>query len=116
LRSVEIAVVLLLVAHVLHVVEEAKTGFRSKLPLGEMPEPIFWLLNAVGFVLAIAVVYMCFAGVSLGVTAAWVYAVVMVINGLVHIGMMIYSRGYFPGGYSAVLVLMAAVNVIFQLS
>jgi hypothetical protein len=40
-------ILLMVVALILHLLEETKTGFRRKLPEGEMPLPLFVAINVV---------------------------------------------------------------------
>ena len=111
-----VAILLLIVALILHLVEEVKTGFRKRLPVGEMPLWVFVGLN-------VAIYAFCFATLALSLCRsqwaaplAWVFAVFMVLNGLGHIGMMLIKKEYFPGGLTAFLLLLASAYLILQLS
>jgi hypothetical protein len=107
-----IAVTLVQIAHLL---EEIKTGFHRKHPLGPLP---LWIMVAVnvllyaGVVVTVALVYQNHRP---GVTLAWIYGFVLTGNALGHIGIMVWRRQYFPGGVTAVLLLPALAYLGYQL-
>lgn len=105
----------LMVAHALHFYEELHTDFRRQFPLGEIPKTIFVTANAAGFAFALITAYLCFIEARTGIIAAWVYAIVMLINGVLHLGVMVIRRGYFPGGISACLLLPIAMMLVWLL-
>ena len=106
---------MLIAVQALHLYEEVRTGFRRKLPVGEMPVAVFVPANVIAFAFALATALLCYLGMSIGIVAAWIYAVAMLLNGLLHVGMMVHRRAYFPGGITAPLVLAASLNLIYQL-
>jgi hypothetical protein len=110
-----VAISLLIAALILHLVEEVQTGFRQRLPTGEMPLPLFVGIN-------VALYAFCFATLALSlrsdlwaVPLAWILAVSMALNGLGHIGIMIIKGEYFPGGLTAFLLLLTAGSLALQL-
>jgi hypothetical protein len=109
------AIIILIVTLVLHLIEEVQTGFRVKFPIGEIPRPVFVGLNIVVYTFYATVLYMSITDHSLAVPLAWVFAVAMLINGAGHLGMMALRRGYFPGGLTAVLLLVGSVYLIYRL-
>jgi hypothetical protein len=100
---------------VLHLIEEVRTGFRVKLPLGEMPRPVFVGLNIVVYTFCATVLYVSITDHSLAVPLAWVFAVAMLLNGAGHIGIMALRRIYFPGGLTAILLLAGSIYLIYRL-
>jgi len=45
----------------------------------------------------------------------WLWIVIEIINGLAHIGLALWHGGYFPGLYTAPLLLLIAGWLVFQL-
>jgi hypothetical protein len=111
-----IAVVVLTLALALHLVEEVKTGFRKRFPLGEVPLPVFVGLNVLIYAGALLSALLCFAGHPAGLTLAWMYGVAMLVNGVGHIGIMLFRRTYFPGGFTAFVLLPASVWLLVLLA
>ena len=112
---VGVSLIILIVVQGLHLYEEVKQDFRRKLPVGEMPKEVFVAANIIVFAFAIVTLCMAQAEMASGFVMAWIFGIGMVLNGCVHIGMMIYKRAYFPGGVTAPLVLLAAVNLVYRL-
>lgn len=115
MNALAVAILLLTAALVVHLVEEVRTGFRHRLPIGEMPLPVFVGINVVVYTYCSATLALTLRGSDLAVPLAWGFAVAMVVNGMGHIGIMLWRRAYFPGGASAVLLLAAAGYLLTQL-
>ncbi len=118
---------LLTVTLVLHVVDEALHDFltfynpialiiRSHIPW--LPWPMFtypvWIVTvstsiAILFGLSIFV----YKGVGLMRYISYLYAVLMIVNGLAHIGMSIYKSNFVPGVLSSPLLQAAGVYLIY---
>jgi hypothetical protein len=109
------AILLLSAALILHLVEEVRTGFRQKLPVGEMPLPVFAGLNMVIYAFCFATLALSLRGRPWAVPLAWISAGSMVLNGLGHLGMMVSRKRYFPGGLTASLLLLTSGYLIVQL-
>jgi hypothetical protein len=116
MNAICVGVLILIGAHVLHLAEEVLTGFRQKYPLGAMSKSVFVSGNALVFVYALAIAYLSEGGTPIAVPLAWVYGIGMLLNGLLHLGMMVFKRAYFPGGITASVVLPAATSLIYQLA
>jgi len=101
---------------VLHLIEEVKTGFRKKLPFGEMPKPVFIGVNILVYSFCLATFLLLLAGSGLAIPFAWVFSVGMLLNGLGHIAIMIPRRKYFPGGLTAFVLVSVAVYTIIHLA
>lgn len=112
---ISVSIIILIVVQGLHLYEEVKRDFRRKLPVGEMPKGVFVAANILVFAFAIVTLCMAQAEMTAGFVMAWIFGIGMLLNGCVHIGMMIFKRGYFPGGVTAPLVLLAACNLVYQL-
>jgi hypothetical protein len=107
-------ILLLIVIVLIHLAEEIKTGFRKKFPLGEMPRPLFIGGNVVFYTFCFATLFLSAQGHELAIPLAWIFAVAMLANGVVHIGMMALRRRYFPGGATALLLIPVSVYLITQ--
>jgi len=79
-----VAILLLIAALILHLAEEVKTGFRKKLPVGEMPLPVFVGINVVIYVFCFATLALSLRNSRWAVPLAWVFAVSMALNRLGH--------------------------------
>ena len=110
------ALIALLAVTLLHFAEEAQTGFRVRYPLGEMPRPVFIGLNLLLYSFFAVVVILASLYQPLAAPLAWPLAVLMVGNGLTHLGIMAARRAYFPGGWTAPLLLLVASALVFHLS
>lgn len=110
------AILLLIIALILHLAEEVGTGFRKKLPLGEMQPGVFVGINVVLYAFCFATLFLSVAGNRWAIPLAWAFAIAMVLNGLGHIGMMVLRKGYFPGGVTAFLLLLAGTYLVVVLS
>ncbi len=108
-------ILILIVALVTHLIEEIKTGFRKKFPLGEMPKPLFVGINIVVYTFCFATFFLSVRGNELAIPLAWIFAIAMLINGAGHIGIMVVKKRYFPGGFTAFILLPISVYLIKQL-
>jgi hypothetical protein len=100
---------------VLHLLEEIKTGFRRRLPIGKMPLSVFVGINILVYLFCAFTMYLSVSGSSLAFSFQWIFAMTMVLNGLGHIGIMTIKRSYFPGGLTAFLLLAAALALLVVL-
>lgn len=105
----------LVVALILHLVEEVTTGFRKRFPLGDLSIPIFVAINVAFYAFCFVTLVLSAREGELATPFAWVFAVTMVLNGLGHVGMMALRRQYFPGGLTAVLLLGLSVHLMLHL-
>ena len=109
------AVLLLIAVLVVHLVEEVKTGFRKKLPIGEMPRPLFIGINIVVYAFCFMTLFLSARSNELATPFAWVFAIAMLMNGIGHIGIMVIRRQYFPGGLTAFVLLLVSAYLIILL-
>ena len=109
------AILLLIAALVVHLVEEVKTGFRKKLPIGEMPRLLFIGINFVVYAFCFTTLVLCLRGNDLAIPFAWIFAIAMLMNGIGHIGIMVIRREYFPGGFTAFILLPVSAYLIILL-
>ena len=109
------AVIMLIAALVLYLIEEVWTGFRVKLPVGEMPRPVFVAINIVVYAFCFTVLYLSLTDNALAVPLAWVFALAMLLNGMGHLGMTALRRRYFPGVFTSPLLLAGSIYLIFRL-
>jgi hypothetical protein len=116
MNQVSVGIIFLIVVQAIHLFEEVRQDFRRKVPIGEIPKSLFVWLNVAAFTFAIVTLCLCQAEMAIGFVLAWIYGIAMIINGCIHMGMMIHKRGYFPGGVTAPLVLAAAGNLICWLA
>lgn len=80
-----------------------------------MPLPLFVGLNVLIYAFCFATLILAMCNCEWAIPFAWVLAIGMLFNGLGHIGIMAVSRRYFPGGFTAFLLLPAAGILIAQL-
>jgi hypothetical protein len=113
-RITNIALLLIAVL-VVHLAEEVKTGFRKKLPIGEMPRLLFIGINVVVYAFCFTTLLLSARGNELAMPFAWVFAMAMLMNGIGHIGIMLVRREYFPGGLTAFLLLPISAYLIIHL-
>jgi hypothetical protein len=106
---------LLIVTLILHLLEEVRTGFRGKLPVGEMPLPLFVGINVVVYAFCFATLILSAREGRLATPFAWVFAAAMFLNGLGHVGIMVASGRYFPGGVTAFLLLVLSGYLLVHL-
>lgn len=108
-------ILILIVTLVAHLAEEVKTGFRQRLPIGEMPLPLFVGLNVLLYLFCFTTLALSLVQSTWVVPLAWVLALSMALNGAGHIVYMLVSKRYFPGGGTAFLLLLAAGYLMSQL-
>ena len=106
----------------LHVADEAATDFlsvynptvqaiRKRFPF--LPLPVFtfrvWLTGlCLGIALAFGVSPLAFRGSPAVMWIAYPFGIIMVANGLGHIGGSLYRRRFMPGVFSSPILLLAA--------
>lgn len=110
--SVTAGILFLIVALILHLAEEVRTGFREQFITGEMPLPVFIGINVILYTFCFATLFLSARGASVALPMAWLLAVTMTLNGIGHLGVMVLKRRYFPGGLTAPLLLLASVYLV----
>ena len=103
-------ILLMIVALILHLLEETKTGFRRKLPL-----PLFVAINVVVYAFCFTTLIVSAGRGRLATPFAWIFALAMLMNGLGHVGVMVATRRYFPGGATAFLLLLLSGYLVLHL-
>lgn len=104
---------LMCVAMAAHLAEEIHTGFRRRFPLGEMPRPVFAAVNVVVYAWALAAYLLYLSGRPGGLPLVFLFSLMVLANGLFHLGYMLLRHRYFPGGITAgLLVLLGCVTMI----
>ncbi len=113
---VSLLIILVIALQALHLLEETKTGFRRRFPLGQMPLPLFLGINMV-------IYSFCFANLALSLTGnhladwlAWPLAVGTLANGLGHIAVMLLTWRYFPGGMTALPLAAVSASLVATLA
>lgn len=109
------AILLLTVVLIVHLCEEVRTGFRREYPLGEMPLSLFVGINVLLYTFCFSTLFLSIHGQNLAMPFAWIFALIMLLNAVGHLGAMVYRRAYFPGGVSAFLLLPASLYLILTL-
>ena len=109
-------ILVLTAALIAHLVEEVAGGFRTKLPLGEMPRPVFVALNVIVYAYCFATLALAARNHRSAIPLAWILALLTSLNGLGHIGIMIWRREYFPGGFTAFFLLLASLLLMVALA
>jgi hypothetical protein len=112
MNSIPLTLTLLTGTLILHLYEEVRTGFRQQFPLREMPRAVFIGINVLIYLYAIIMIGLSLLGHPIAITMAWLFSLAMLVNALGHLGIMLIRRSYFPGGYSAVVLLLATINVL----
>ena len=121
-----IAWMMLCVASGLHVLDEALTDFlsvynpivrtlRKKFPFLPLPTFAFsvWLtLLILGLLVLFALSPLAFREVAWMRPASYLFAAIMLGNGLLHIGASLYFRRLVPGAYSSPLLIVAATYLL----
>jgi len=108
-------ILLTLIALILDLLEEINTGFRSRLPVGEMSVLLFVAINVVVYVFCFATSVLSARGGRPVTAFGWLFAIAMLLNGMGHFGMMVITRGYFPGGATAILLLLLSGYLMLHL-
>jgi len=109
------AIAILIAVLALHLFEEIKTDFRRRFPLGKMSRPLFVGANVSVYLFSFLTLLLAVLKNHLAVPLAWVFAIAMLLNGIVHIVIMIVRKAYFPGGVTAFLLIPCSGNLIFSL-
>jgi hypothetical protein len=109
------AIAILIAVLALHLIEEIKTDFRRRFPLGEMSRPLFIGGNFAVYLFSLLTLLLAVLGNHLAFPLAWIFAIAMLFNGMVHIVIMIKRRAYFPGGITALILIPCSGNLIFSL-
>ena len=109
------ALIVVTVVQAAHLVEEIRTGFRRQYPFGVMPAWVMVAANVLLYTGAAITIALSACDQPLTMTLAWIYGLVLLGNALGHIGIMILRRRYFPGGFTAVLLLPALAYLGCQL-
>jgi hypothetical protein len=108
-------ILLLILVLILHLAEEVRTGFRQRFITGEMPLPVFIGINVILYAFCFATLLLAVRGAPVALPMAWIFAVVMTLNGLGHLGIMVLKQRYYPGGLTAPLLLLASANLVSSL-
>lgn len=108
-------ILILIVMLIIHLIEEVRTGFRERFPLFRFPRLLFVLANVVLYLFCGVTLYLSIAGDPLSVVFASVFAVGMLLNGVVHIVIMLIRRQYFPGGITALPLIVVSILLILSL-
>jgi hypothetical protein len=105
----------LIVVQIVHLIEEIKTGFRVQFPLGEMPVPVFIGVNALFYLASFITLYLMATNNPSAAGWARVIGWVLVANGVLHLLIMAVRGAYFPGGWTALPVLLLAAWLLVRL-
>ena len=109
-------ILILIVVLIAHLFEEVRTGFRKQFPLGEMPLPGFVGINIGLNIFCLATLLLAAQEHPLAIPFAWLFGGGMFLNGFGHLAIVIYRHQYFPGGITALPLLLAAGYLLFVLS
>jgi len=112
MNKIAMAALFLIFMLVLHLIEEVRMSFRKRMLWGEMPLPVFVGINIFIYSFCLITFLLLLYGNQLGGIFAWVFAVSMFINGMVHLGVMVVRRAYFPGGVTAMPLLSIAIYLM----
>jgi hypothetical protein len=116
MNAFTVNLVLLVLCLVLHLVEEVLTGFRRKLPIGEMSLPVFIGINLLIYIFIAIMLAAHYLGLSASIILVWIFAIGMLINGAGHIFWMLHKRRYFPGGFTAIPLVFLSISLISMLA
>lgn len=109
------AILASIIALVIHLIEEVKTGFRAQFPLGEMSRPVFVGINVLIYSFGLMTFFLSLGDASLAVPLTWIWATAMSLNGVGHLGIMLVKRRYVPGGLTAPALALVAGYLILLL-
>ncbi|MCX8131826.1 MAG: HXXEE domain-containing protein [Clostridia bacterium] len=107
--------VLLVLTLAVHLAEEIRTGFRIKFPFGEIPKRVFVGVNIVIYSYAVLTLVLAMQNESVSIPLIWVFAIIQILNVIGHIGFMLRAKGYFPGGYTTIPLLLIALLLTYGL-
>ena len=116
MNPISIAVLVVMVILVLQVIEESRKGFRRKWPLGEISKRVYFITSAVVLAFGILTLVLAVLGQPAAVVLAWILAIIMMANGVWLLTQMLVTTGYYPGGYSASFILLAATYLMVVLA
>ena len=116
MRSLSAAILACILTLLTHMAEEITTGFRKKLPVGEMPLLLFVGINVLVYAFCFFTLFSSLNESALAVPLSWVLAVATIANGLGHIGMTLLRKRYFPGAVTAAGLLVAAGYLVAVLA
>jgi len=109
--------VILISLMIIHLLEEILTGFRKKFPLGQMPLWFFISANILIYAFAGVMLYMAITNKPGANVMAWIFTTGVFLNGLGHTFIMLVKKKYFPGGWTAVpLIIMGIITMIILLN
>ena len=112
MSSLTTSLILLIVILIVHHIEEVRTDFRKRNPIGEISQPLFIGINVLIYLYCVVMLFFSFRSNPIAASMAWVFATAMLLNGIGHTVMMIFRKKYFPGGVTGVILIPAALNVI----
>ena len=112
MSSLAFSLILLIVVLIVHHIEEVKTDFRKRNPIGEVTQHLFIGINILIYLYCTVMLVLSFTSNPIAASMAWVFAIAMLLNGIGHTVMMIFRKKYFPGGVTGVILIPAALNVI----
>jgi len=98
-----------------HLAEETITGFRQKFPLGAMPRHVFICINVGLYIFCLLILYLSIMEKSYAVPLAWILGVSIFINGAGHLGFVMIRGTYFPGVFTASLLIFASLHLMITL-
>ena len=113
--SLSIVVFILLVLSVIQIIEEVRKDFRTRWPLGELTKPTYNAVSGGTLVFGVITLVLALTGSPAAIVLAWILAILMMANGVWLLLQMLVTTGYFPGGYSAAFVLLAAISLLVVL-
>ena len=116
MNPLSIAVTVVMVILVVQVIEESRKGFRRKWPLGEISKRVYIIASVVVLAFGILTLVLAILGQPAAVVLAWILAIVMMANGVWLLTQMLVTTGYYPGGYSASFILLAATYLMVVLA
>ena len=112
MTSLTFSLILLIVVLIVHHIEEVRTDFRKRNPIGEVPQPVFVGINILIYLYCIVMLFFSFMSNPIAASMAWVFGTAMLLNGIAHTAMMIFRKRYFPGGVTGLILIPGALNVI----
>lgn len=109
------AILFLICILIIHLIEEVKTEFRKRLPLGEMSATLFVGINIVIYLFCFSTLYLSMCSHPLTIPFTWMFALGMLLNGIGHIVIMLVKKAYFPGGITAPVLMGISIYLIHLL-
>jgi len=116
MTGIRVSLLILAGLLVVHLIEEIRTDFRRRLPVGEISRNVFVGTNAIIYTYVLATIWLAFRESGAALPMIWIFAVGMTLNGVGHISLMIIKRGYFPGGVTGAVIFPVAVYLIYLLA